>query len=665
MKDSLNYIEITALVRELSSLKGAKVNKVYNPSKKELIFNLHHPEQRKVALRAVLPRYMTVSEYKQGNPEKPSHFAMFLRKYLTNAKLVGISQPPFERIIELHFEKEDYFILVFELFSKGNVIICDKDYKILLPLEAQSWRDREIRAGVKYVFPQKSMNFENMSFENFKYAIVSSKRDEIVKALAIVLGLGGTYAEELCHISGINKKTKINAIKDDEFRLLFKNFLSIVENSKESELQPHIVFKEKEAIDVLPFKLDIYSDYETKEYPSFEKALDSYFMTYFKEKKISIKETNIEKEVIHQEAILKQHRTYLEELKTKSEKYKIFGDKIYQHLGEIQDIVQNLNSARDKNIEWDEIIKKIEDAKSKGNKEANLIKEIIPDQGVLIINVEEDITINFKQTVTENANSFYTKAKKMESKIFGVETAIMETEEKIEELKQKKANVENLVESQSPVKIEKIQEEWYERFHWFVTSGGKLAIGGRDATQNEVVVNKHTEPNDIVFHTEDPGSPFLILKNGKEASAEEKREAAIFVLCNSRAWKEKRISKVYAVRPEQLSKKAPAGEYIARGGFMIYGKKEYIKDIELRYAVGVQIEPFKVISGPVDNVRLKARYYAILIPGEENKDEIAKSIKAYWLNMSRQSDKPIIEGISLEIIKKHSLESSDIFGLIK
>ena len=107
MKDSLNYIEVTALVRELSKLDGARVNKIYQTGKREIVLVLHHTELRKIALKIQVPRYITVTEYKQDNPTKPSHFAMFLRKYLMNARLSKITQPAFERVVEFHFEMRD------------------------------------------------------------------------------------------------------------------------------------------------------------------------------------------------------------------------------------------------------------------------------------------------------------------------------------------------------------------------------------------------------------------------------------------------------------------------------------------------------------------------------------------------------------------------------
>ena len=56
-------------------------------------------------------------------------------------------------------------------------------------------------------------------------------------------------------------------------------------------------------------------------------------------------------------------------------------------------------------------------------------------------------------------------------------------------------------------------KEWYERYRWFITSDGLLAIGGRDASSNSAIIRKHLEEQDLVFHAEIHGSPFFILKN--------------------------------------------------------------------------------------------------------------------------------------------------------
>ncbi|MBW2992911.1 DUF814 domain-containing protein, partial [Candidatus Woesearchaeota archaeon] len=131
-------------------------------------------------------------------------------------------------------------------------------------------------------------------------------------------------------------------------------------------------------------------------------------------------------------------------------------------------------------------------------------------------------------------------------------------------------------ETKEPKTITK--KEWYEKFRWFYSSEGFLCIGGRDATTNEIVVKKHTEPNDIIFHTEMAGSPFFIIKTkGKRPDKQTLEECAQATASYSKAWKLGIASTdTFYVKPDQVTKEAKTGEFIARGAFMIYGKKNFI-----------------------------------------------------------------------------------------
>jgi predicted ribosome quality control (RQC) complex YloA/Tae2 family protein len=55
------------------------------------------------------------------------------------------------------------------------------------------------------------------------------------------------------------------------------------------------------------------------------------------------------------------------------------------------------------------------------------------------------------------------------------------------------------------------QEQWYERFRWFHTTSGFLVIGGRDADQNEELVEKYADRYDRFFHAQAHGGPATVL----------------------------------------------------------------------------------------------------------------------------------------------------------
>ncbi|MEM4396951.1 MAG: NFACT RNA binding domain-containing protein [Candidatus Woesearchaeota archaeon] len=200
-----------------------------------------------------------------------------------------------------------------------------------------------------------------------------------------------------------------------------------------------------------------------------------------------------------------------------------------------------------------------------------------------------EIRLNYKKSINENVNDIYEEIKKLKSKIQGAEEAIKEMQEKINkreiELKSKKE------------KILRERKFWFEKFHWFITNKGHLFIAGKDATSNEIIIKKHLDSEDLVFHTLTPGSPFGILKlkekienyfpeiyetlKNKESEINELEECAIFVSSFSKLWKsEFTVSDAFYVKPEQVSKKAPSGEYLSKGSFMIYGEKNII-NVEL------------------------------------------------------------------------------------
>lgn len=81
----------------------------------------------------------------------------------------------------------------------------------------------------------------------------------------------------------------------------------------------------------------------------------------------------------------------------------------------------------------------------------------------------------------------------------------------------------------------------YKKFRWFFTSSGKLVIGGKNAEQNEQIINQHLNKNDLVLHTKSAGSPFCVIKG--KASKKDIVEAAVFCARYSKEWKKEKRKK--------------------------------------------------------------------------------------------------------------------------
>jgi predicted ribosome quality control (RQC) complex YloA/Tae2 family protein len=235
------------------------------------------------------------------------------------------------------------------------------------------------------------------------------------------------------------------------------------------------------------------------------------------------------------------------------------------------------------------------------------------------------VTLDLSKSIEENASDYFEKAKKIKRKIEGAKQALNENIKKLADLESKKEKLELKKEKEQVYK--KRKKEWYEKFRWFISSEGFLVIGGRDSTSNEVVIKKHTDTNDLVFHTDLAGSPFFVVKSETKKIGQKTIEEVADATCTfSRVWKlGLQTSPVFYVNPQQVSKKAKSGEYMGKGAFMIYGKTNYANN-KVNLAIGMT-ESNQIMSGPLESVRTHCKKYLVLIQGDEKASAIAKKIQ--------------------------------------
>jgi predicted ribosome quality control (RQC) complex YloA/Tae2 family protein len=230
------------------------------------------------------------------------------------------------------------------------------------------------------------------------------------------------------------------------------------------------------------------------------------------------------------------------------------------------------------------------------------------------------VTLDLSKSIEENASGYFEKAKKLKKKSEKIKLILEKYEKELKE-EQKRAK-----EREAREKKPKREKKWYEKFRWFISSEGFLVIAGRDATTNEIIIKKHLEPKDIVFHTDIAGSPFAVVKSeGKEIGEQTLNETAVFTAVFSKGWKSGMSSmKVFYVLPEQVSKEAQPGEYISKGSFMIRGKKNYI-DAVLDIYIGVNKEQL-LMAGPKPAVEKQCEKYVRIVQGRKKKSDVAKKI---------------------------------------
>jgi len=227
------------------------------------------------------------------------------------------------------------------------------------------------------------------------------------------------------------------------------------------------------------------------------------------------------------------------------------------------------------------------------------------------------VELDIRKSVFENAETYFQKAKKLRSKLKGAQAALSRLESKPPEKPKPPRPQPKL----------KTRLRWYEKFRYFRTSGNLLVVAGKDAATNELLLKKHVEPHDIVFHADVTGAAFAVIKTeGKPVPEKSLIEAAEFSASYSKAWKGGFASiDVYWVRPDQVSKTPPSGEYLEKGAFIISGKKNYLRNTRLQLAIGNS--DGNLVWGALSSVRSLTKDYVVILPGNVKSSDLARKIK--------------------------------------
>ena len=253
------------------------------------------------------------------------------------------------------------------------------------------------------------------------------------------------------------------------------------------------------------------------------------------------------------------------------------------------------------------------------------------------------ITLDINKSVEENAGQYFEQAKKARKKIQGVKRTL-DTFNKKEE-KETKTQQEINQEDQLITKIVQTKKYWFEKFKWFITSEGFLVVAGRDATTNEILIKKHLDDQDLVFHTDMAGSPFIIIKHNKEdvkkilstsfsqtsIGQESIDQAGSFTFLHSKAWKIGIAQEqVFYVKPHQITKTAQSGEYLTKGAFMIRGEKTFLQpQIDICVGVSTQTPSNKpqLFLGPQIALKTYCEELIDIQQGNQKPKEIAQIIQ--------------------------------------
>ena len=627
---AMSNVDIFTISDELNNLlTGARVDKSFQPSKDIVVMRFHVAGTGRVDLVMQCGSRIHTSKYPLENPTNPPTFPMLLRKRVKGAHVESVTQHNFDRVVEIKVKKDKYYTIVVELFDKGNIILLDEDNNIILPLKRKHWSTRDISSKKEYIFPEeRGINPIKVSEEEFKNIFIQNESD-VVRTLA-VNGFGSLYAEEIIQRANkyaqIDKNTQNNDLTEEQISALYKSLKELFDILKNEEYKPQIV-KDGRREDVLPLDLVKYEGFEKTYYENFNEACDEFYSKRVNNDIKDIKEKAWNKKVNKFEKRLRLQEETLDNFNKTIETSQHKGELIYSNYTGIENLINVVNSAISKEYSFKEIGKILKKAKKDGMGEAQIF-ESIDKMGVLTLNIDNtSILIDPKLSIPENAESYYEKAKKAKKKTKGALIAIENTKKQLEEIKSKKElAMENI---SIPKKREKKNLKWYEKLRWFVTSDNTLVVGGRDAGTNEAIVKKYLDNNDIYLHADIHGASSTAIKlEGKSLNDTILKESGEFAASFSSAWSKGFTTQdVIWVHPDQVSKTPEAGEFLAKGSFVIRGNRNFIRSARVKIAIGiVNYEGKRIMAGPVDALEAHCENYVVLKPGYTKKEAIAKKI---------------------------------------
>lgn len=139
------------------------------------------------------------------------------------------------------------------------------------------------------------------------------------------------------------------------------------------------------------------------------------------------------------------------------------------------------------------------------------------------------------------------------------------------------------------------KQMWFEKFIYFISSDGYLVLGGKDAQQNEILYRRYLKKGDVYVHADLNGAASVIIKNNPSTAdapipPSTLSQAGNLSVCTSNAWDSKAVMSAWWVNADQVSKTAPTGEYLAAGGFMVRGKKNFLPPAQLLLGFAVMFQ---------------------------------------------------------------------------
>jgi predicted ribosome quality control (RQC) complex YloA/Tae2 family protein len=618
---SMSNLDVNVWVRGSKGIIGSRVDNVYALGESLYLKFRAGGVVRYVVLEAGVRAHFT--NRVSGLEEASRGFPLVVKKHVRDAKLLDVEQLGFDRVLRFSFQ--DGVELYVELLPRGFLVLA-RDGRVTAASRYAELRDRVVRPGVEYKPPPlQTLNPFTIGLEELASRVTVGV--DIVRGLIKGLGLPGEVAEEAVYRAGLNPNSNPRGLTIGDYERLLGELKGLYEESLAG--RGFLILRGSVPVEATPFKPRRFVDGVVVELSSFDEALDELFSA----RALTV-EDPLRDERVKLERSLAEARELEATYRAEAEARRREAEALAANYDLLERVVECARSM------W-----RLRDLSS-----CKYVEEVDFNKGFYYVNLGGlKVKIHYGESVQDAIVRLYREAGELEAKARRAGKAVEEALARLAEL-ELKAKARSIA-----LRAKARRVAWFERFRWTITSNGFLAIGGRDASQNESLVRRYLEDRDVFLHADIQGGSAVVLKTGgSEPQVEDLEDAAVLAACYSKAWKAGFGSvDVYWVYGSQVSKSAPAGEYLRTGAFMVYGERNYIRNVKLQLALGVTLDnegnPL-VFVGSERVVRRVSIAYVILAPGDRGLDE-AIHVKEELVRVVDEESKPLVMAVEVDHIE--------------
>ncbi len=510
-------ITIACMVHELSEkLVGGRITKISQPEKEEVLLtvkSLTGQHRLFISASASLPLIYLTEENKPA-PMTAPNFCMVLRKYLQGGRVVEISQPGLERVIQIKVEHLDEMgdtcirVLCFELMGKySNLILCDDKSVILDSLKHVS----AVMSSVREVLPQREYFIPvtvekkdalTTTYEEFAGLAKESRQAPFKMIYQSYTGISPFMAREMCNNADVDDRIMAGDLETAVVQRLYAAFDQVLNKVKTKDYAPCMIMENGKVKEFAVMDIPSYPSEQKQAFDSVSKLLFDFYASKNKEDVMRQKSLNLRKTL---QTILERDYKKLDLQKKQledageREKYKIYGELLNAYGYQLQD----------------------------GAKEAKVLNYYTNEE--VIIPLDENLSIK------ENAVRFFDKYGKMKRTEEALAVQTKENEAEIAYLESVQTFL-NLASTKAD--LQQIQAELSERgfikksydkknkkvvnkpLHYVMYDEYDIYVG-KNNLQNEEVTFKMANGNDWWFHAKGvPGSHVIVKSRNANPATE-------------------------------------------------------------------------------------------------------------------------------------------------